>query len=752
MCAVCASSSVKTSTDSVFLLKNLLMSKASKLSTNRRIARLPKFIAICILAAASIQWNHALSQQTDNVSETVGELLRLIQNESDATTATTIKTTESDSAIAEQATQSDSIVQELEVEALSETQNLPVVVESTDTLNISQTDLDFTSDSESTVVNELPQETETLIEIVPSVENVLDAPTPQSETVITPVAFPSERTIEQVKQLVRRDSYNLAYRAVVESRQNYEFTPAWYDWEKLFFEIAFELQLWNEIVARISEIEDDVSQEFHLEIQTFGVKAELNLGQYQETRQRLRNLIWELPYKRDRIIEWRDLIAQTYIAENKYEDARVALTTFFNDYRPSDPQWESRYNRVLLRTGRAQEAAERLAVLQTVEGELLALSSKLLLKTLTPSQVVSTGLAMLPEFTESKALTIELWAVIEAAADALNDIEMQVIATESALGLNQSQVSDWTSLSVTPFKSEYELLDLYDKFAIELGNDFHLIIGDDSSWYQLAEEFEITAPVAARAIYVFLANNSDNLEMQRQAISKYADELSEANMQELLERLFLTRPIFDLTQVRRGLQIALANITIKNRDYSKALSIIDGLSLPEDESKHISWFLRNAKIAIAAGNVDKSQKWLMTVMDSLPLNSDQETLDRIIQVIFDLQTIGQHELAVAMFSNLYPHVAVEQMRREILRWVAESYSALDQHKKAAEFLFLSAGSGSSWNDEWGKSARLSAGDELAAAELYPDARSIFEQLENDTLDPRRRVVVTNRINRLPKTE
>ncbi len=729
------------------------MYKASKLlNTNGRIASLPKCAAVCILAVASIQWNHAFSQQTDSVSEKVSELLRLIQDESDTTITTTIQTTESDSAITEQALQSDSVVQELEVEALSESQSLPAVVESTDALDIPQTALDIASDSESKVANELPQGTETLIEIVPSAGNVLNAPILHSEKAIAPVAFPSERTIEQVKQLVRRGSYNLAYRAVVESRKKYEFTPAWYDWEKLFFEIAFELQLWNEIVTRISEIKGDVSQEFQLEIQTFGVKAELSLGQYQETRRRLRNLIWNLPYNRERIIEWRDLIAQTYIAENKYEDARVALTTFFNDYRPSDPQWESRYNRVLLRTGRAQEAAERLTVLQTAEGELLALRSKLLLKTLTPSEVVSAGLAMLPEFTESPVLTIELWAVIEAAADALSDIEMQVIATESALGLSQSQVSDWTFLSVIPFKSEYELFDLYDEFSIQLGNDFHLIVGDDSSWFRLAEEFEITAPVAARAIYSFLANNSEDLEMQQQAIKKYADELAEANMQELLERLFLTQPIFDLTQIRRELQIALANVTIKNRDYSKALSIIDRLNLPEDESKHIDWFLRNARIAIAAGSIDKSQKWLMKALDSLPLNADQETLDRIIQVIFDLQTIGQHELAVAMFSNLYSHIAVEQMRREVLRWVAESYSALNQHEKAAEFLFLSAGLGSSWNDEWGKSARLSAGDELAAAELYADARSIFEQLENDTFDPRKQVIVTNRINRLPQTE
>jgi len=47
---------------------------------------------------------------------------------------------------------------------------------------------------------------------------------------------------------------------------------------------------------------------------------------------------------------------------------------------------------------------------------------------------------------------------------------------------------------------------------------------------------------------------------------------------------------------------------------------------------------------------------------------------------------------------------------------------------------------------------LKAADEMIAAGLIADARVIFSQLHEDTIDPRNRSLIESRLNALPKPE
>ena len=57
-------------------------------------------------------------------------------------------------------------------------------------------------------------------------------------------------------------------------------------------------------------------------------------------------------------LSWRELIAESYVADSLLEDAEIALTSFDRDYRPSNPDWEHRYIRTLFLTGFNEESGK----------------------------------------------------------------------------------------------------------------------------------------------------------------------------------------------------------------------------------------------------------------------------------------------------------------------------------------------------------------------------------------------------------
>ena len=151
-------------------------------------------------------------------------------------------------------------------------------------------------------------------------------------------------------------------------------------------------------------------------------------------------------------------------------------------------------------SGDIETANSRLAPLQTLESQLLDLYAQYRTNVLSPSDVVLQGLEIEPQFDESASLHAELWGLIELAARSYNDFEMQTTANESALSISFLKPSNWDHLPLVPFVSVQQLLDTYDQYAKVVGNDVGLIMGDDESWYQLAQEFEITSPTNCSSI------------------------------------------------------------------------------------------------------------------------------------------------------------------------------------------------------------------------------------------------------------
>ena len=564
--------------------------------------------------------------------------------------------------------------------------------------------------------------------------------------------FPTGTSLEQIHSLIELGTVQLAYALLQDTRPDYEDSEDWVDWEMLYYQLALQTEDWNGIIQRTEEIANTVPYEFYAVMQSYAVKAEFGLGQYENARKRLRRMIWELPYELERIIEWRELIAESYVADSLVEDAEIALTSFNRDYRPSGPDWEHRYIRILFLTGFNEEAAKRVAALQTTEGKLLLLFSEFQSRALGSIEVIELGLKMEEELVKHPVLSAELWSIVNMAARNLNDLEIQITAIEKGLSVPYDSESDRVRYSLVPLNTEQQLLAAYDVYALSVGNDFNLVVGDDQSWYQLAQEYEITSPITARAIYSFLAGSATNSDIYSASVAALANELESAGFLRLLESIFVRLNLLDLAETTPKIQSLLASRALHRNDYRTALLIMNAMDQPKQEDQLQSWLLRRARIAIVVKEFEQSLELLNQLIDELPLNTEQKTIDRIMQVVFDLQESEQHEFAVSLFHSLYRHTSEIQARREILRWVADSYSAQDRSQDASELLIHSAKMGGNWNDSWGRSARLKAADELAVVGFYDDARIIYTELRDATLDPRSKHVISNRLRNLPQSK
>ena len=67
-----------------------------------------------------------------------------------------------------------------------------------------------------------------------------------------------------------------------------------------------------------------------------------------------------------------------------------------------------------------------------------------------------------------------------------------------------------------------------------------------------------------------------------------------------------------------------------------------------------------------------------------------EATDRILQVLFDVQTVGLHAEAIEHFGRLLQLDIDIRRRREILYWTADSYRGLEQYEQATLLYLQSA--------------------------------------------------------------
>ena len=272
-----------------------------------------------------------------------------------------------------------------------------------------------------------------------------------------------------------------------------------------------------------------------------------------------------------------------------------------------------------------------------------------------------------------------------------------------------------------------------------------MIVGVDQDWLDAAARAE---PAQARALYAALAGASRQHSVVEFAHYRFAHALrAEPAGDRVLAALYLRGGVFAAPEdIPAMVRYLLIDGLLRDGDVVTASRLIADLSEPPAEAEPVEWNLRRARVLVLAGRTDDGA----AVIDALLAEHAGYDVDRLLQVLFDLQAAGAHGAALPLFERVYARTDLEvQQRRELLFWMADSQRALGEDAEAARLYLRSAGLGDPYSlDQWAQTARFQAAEVLEAAGFTADAATVFRTLLNATDDPGRRAVLQQRLDRL----
>ena len=554
--------------------------------------------------------------------------------------------------------------------------------------------------------------------------------------------------LRRVDWLEKTGAKGLAAAVLIEQRPDISETEQWIVWEKRLWSNLKRRREWQQIIQRVAVIEDiDKSgadllpSPFVFETQSIGIEAMMQQKQYSAARTVLRQLLLsdDLTVKARSSV--RRKIFLTYLWEGKLSDADIAMQRFQQDYFPDDQTWNISRARVLIRTQQYTRAVSQLASASSKEARLMRLYARLLNGSMTPNEVIDKAQDVDPD-TLKKEQQIERLSIIAEAAKQANLPQIQVDALERSLALNSSR-----RYQPIVAGTEEDLIEAYKQYGLRLGNAEHLLIGDFENWLIAAKKKLKKSGIEARAMYVYVAQTSGFSSLVEGAWSNFVSSLRKDKLQVLIFRLFGEDKIIGGYELFQGpVAISLSEEALKAGNMKRAAALVENIDQPPTGISWLDWQLRQSRLNVYAGNIERGTSVLNTIFVALSSATEDE-IDRILQIVFDLQSLGKHQQTIPLLEQLLSLSRVSRQQREILFWLAESLQDVSEYERAA-LLFLRSSSMNGGPGLWAQTARYRAAGALVEAGLIDDARVIYKKLLATTQDPQRREQLSRKIQDL----
>jgi hypothetical protein len=349
--------------------------------------------------------------------------------------------------------------------------------------------------------------------------------------------------------------------------------------------------------------------------------------------------------------------------------------------------------------------------------------------------------------TDAPQLKSAFWGLAAAAAKKARQPYRQIEYLEHALAL--------------PFDHELmhgvleldadQLWDAYLQQGKRIGNSEQKLLGNDEDWYFPATEALGKEPLRARVLFSVLSeygSDAQRRSLAHEYLVRMLDDLPNGKL--LVRRLYLESQRFaDVGNLPPVIRYRLIDEALESGELQTASRLMAGLAEPPTGGDRFAWDLRRARVAIFTDEVASGVKVLQHLLGEQELVWDKQKVDRLLQVVFDLQTLQYHQQALALFTTLLEKPLDQQQRRELLFWMADSLQELEQYEQAA-YLYLKSATltDATAMDPWAQTARYSAAKALVEAGLLEDARQIYGGLLRATRDTSRKAVLQNEIQRL----
>ncbi|MCG6938847.1 MAG: hypothetical protein LJE83_11845 [Gammaproteobacteria bacterium] len=568
-------------------------------------------------------------------------------------------------------------------------------------------------------------------------------------------------SLAQMDELVKLGMPALALSLLdTEQKKRQQFTADWYAFEYKRIILLSALERWNELIERVQWLFDTAKKEMHIThkirlwFETQQVIARLQLKQSDQALDQLQNLLWtSTAENRDKSLPavWRRLVIRAYLQMQRDDDARRALVKYESDYRADekDVDWVILQVQVLLRTSRPQQAIQILK--QVKDEDAVDIQALLLIAQLQsdPGSAQKIYQQMREQLDGQVLSKPARWAksyVAYLAAKILADQPAQILNLESMLSLK---------IEYPVFDESYQvnaddLWDLYNKQGLIIANEHALLFGNDAQWLQLSDKLIQTNPEKALQLNAALVLHTANFSTQQDQHKTIVEILEKRNNGlELINKLYLhSSKVSDVNVLPDEVRYRLVDYALSEGDYYEAATIMKSLKQPPEGKTLFDWRMRKARVLILQGEYDQSEALIRTMFSEKPKITRAE-LDRYIQVVFDFQTVQQHERAIKLFDLIYIDGLDEQLKREIYYWKAESYFSLEQYDKAALFYLQSAHAVSgAENDLWAQSARFKAGRALMLAGIYYDAEKVYSDLLVITASDTRKALIDQNLQKI----
>ena len=519
----------------------------------------------------------------------------------------------------------------------------------------------------------------------------------------------------------------------------------WILWEQERFSILAEWEQWDQLLIRIETLPADIPDQFKQQTVTFKARAFLELGQSSAARKVLRERLWlDLDQDSSNDEIWRRLIIESYINEGRSDDARVAMLRFDQDFSSTDLDWLLLRARVLIESDRHEQAIQVLAGREEWQAKMTSMLAAFRQQRIDKQELWRQVSKRSEDADLSAAERSSLWALGYFAAEQMSPVD-RVVALESLFRNRQPS-------PLKLFQLQVDLLwQAYVEYAELVGNRSELLLGDDEKWLELAGSASQATPVKARALYAMLMLNSASSEASNRAAAGYLATFAEIDEDErnLLENLFNNSTTFsNARNIPAGIRFQLVDLALKSADIEEATRLMSGLNTVPPGISRFDWQLRQSRVLILGGRYEEGDQALQGLITEY-LEPKPEATDRILQVLFDMQTVEMHEQAIEHFQRLLQLDIEPKRRREIFYWIADSYRGLEKYQQAA-LLYLQSAMMPAPDamDPWAQTARFNAAESLQLAGLVDDARRIYQALLQVTEDPARRSVLSHKIQQL----
>lgn len=566
--------------------------------------------------------------------------------------------------------------------------------------------------------------------------------------VLASLAFSAaaDERLDTLKRISAAGAPNLTLRMLDQAQPPIdEALYDWVLWEQERLAILSQWRQWDRLLVRIEGLPVDIPKQFAQQAATYEARAYLELGQHRTAREVLRRQLWQVGAAASAEYQtWRQQIIESYLGDSRFEDARVAMLRFEQDFDTGGLDWLLLRARVLIQAGRPVEAVRVLEKQEGWRAGATRLYARLRAGQMDQAEIwqrVKNRSAQEDVDDEERAT---LWALGYFAAERMSPVD-RVVALETLFRNPSQSPLQLFQLSVD------RLWQAYIDYAELVGNRAELLLGDDTRWLELAEGASKATPVKARSLYAMLMLRSAEARSADLAATGYMQTFAEIDEGErnLLDNLFNRSETFvSAERIPAGIRYQLVDLALQVADIEKATRLMSGLDSVPAGSSRFDWQLRRSRVLVLGGRYDEGNEVLRSLIGEYR-EPVPEATDRILQVLFDLQTVNLHEQAIAHFEQLLRLEIDARQRREILYWIADSWRGLERYDLAA-LLYLQSAMlpGPDTMDQWAQSARFNAADSLQQAGLVDDARRIYEDLLAVTEDVALRQVLTNKIQRL----